>query len=111
VSTPELECTLEVHDGVVWLRLQGALRASGGAALAALVRGHRAAKRAYPVVADLTGLEVADTVGITALRQVLRRFAQASVVLPPPWTQACTIVRTHLADFHLVDQSNDLDLP
>jgi hypothetical protein len=54
---------------------------------------------------------VADTVGITALRQVLRRFAQASVVLPPPWTQACTIVRTHLADFHLVDQSNDLDLP
>jgi anti-anti-sigma regulatory factor len=111
VSTPELQCTLDVHDGVVWLRLQGALRASGGAALAALVRGRRTAKRAYPIVADLTGLEVADTVGIAALGQVLRRFAQASAVLPPPWTQARTIVHTHLADFHLVEQSDDVDLP
>jgi hypothetical protein len=111
VLTPELQCTLEVRNEVVWISLQGALRASGGAALLTLVRGRRAGKRSYPAIADLTGLEVADGLGIAALRRVLRRFARASVVLPLPWTQACTIVHAHLADLHLVERSSDLDLP
>ena len=80
-------------------------------ALVALIRSRRAAGRAYPAVADLSGLEVADVLGVAGLRRVLSRFAQASVVLPPPWTQACMMVRTHLADFRLVERPSDLDLP
>ena len=109
--TPELQCTLEVRNRVVWLILRGALRASGGMALVALIRSRRAVGRAYPAVADLSGLEVADVLGVAGLRRVLSRFAQASVVLPPPWTQACMMVRTHLADFRLVERPSDLDLP
>jgi hypothetical protein len=111
VSTPELQCALEVRDGVVWISLHGALRASGRTALTAFVRARRIANWSYPTVIDLSGLEVADALGLAALRRVLRRFARASVVLPPPWTQACTIVRAHLAGFHLVERSSDLDLP
>jgi ABC-type transporter Mla MlaB component len=111
VSTPELRCALEVRDGVVWISLQGALRASGRTALTALVRARRVANRSYPTVVDLSGLEVADALGVAALRRVLRRFVRASVVLPPPWTQARTIVHAHLAGFHVVERSSDLDLP
>jgi hypothetical protein len=109
VPKPELHCTLEVREGVVWICLQGALRASGGAELTALIRARRGAKRLYPAVADLSGLEVADALGVEALRRELSRFAHASVVLPPPWVQACMLVRAHLAGFHLVERSKDLD--
>jgi len=111
VSTPELRCALEVRDGVVWISLQGALRASGRTALTALVHAHWIANRSYPIAVDLSGLEVADALGVAALRRLLRHFARASVVLPPPWTQACTIVHAHLAGVHVVERPSDLDLP
>jgi hypothetical protein len=111
VSTPELQYALEVRDEVVWVSLHGALRAAGRTALAALARARRVLNRSHPTVVDLSGLEVADALGVAALCRVLRRFAPASVVLPPPWTQACTIVRAHLAGFHVVERASDLDLP
>jgi hypothetical protein len=110
VSTPGLRCALEVRDGFVWISLHGALRASGRTALTALIRARRVANRLYPTVIDLSGLEVADALSVAALRRVLRHFTRAIVVLPPPWTQACTIVRAHLAGFHVVERSSDLDL-
>lgn len=105
---PELHCALEVREGVVRISLRGALRASGAAALAEFSRACADIDPSHPAVADLSGLEVADALGVEALREVLSHFTRASAVVPPPWTQACAAVHAYLAGIHLFERLPDL---
>ncbi len=108
---PEFDCTLEVRKGVVFVTLRGALRASEAGKLAELARAGGEALGSQPVVADLSGLEVADALGVAALQELLSRFTRASAVLPPPWAQAAHLVRTNLHGVELVERLSDLARP
>jgi len=108
---PELQGTLEITEGMVRIRLLGALRAAAAAGLEELMRARDDLPASYPVVADLSGLEVADDLGLEALGQFLSRFVEASVVLPPPWTQACRVVHAHLTGPRLLERLSELERP
>ena len=105
----ELLCEVEVRHGVVWIVLRGALRASAAGLLAAGARDCDRGAAGSSAIADLSGLEVADALGVEALERALSAFSDVSIISPPPWTQACSFVHAYLAGVRLVERPGEID--
>jgi hypothetical protein len=109
VARTRLQCKVELKDGLLVVVLKGALVASDLAALEKVSRARDRNSSVHKVLADLTALDRADSIGVEALRKQLGRFRSASALLPAPWALASHLVRAHLGEHVLLaERMSDL---